>query len=72
MCLQLTIENRHLRQEVEDIYARGGLLEDDNVLKSIEASFRQFHAFLDLLRDAGYALLHISRAKTEWDMFARL
>ena len=26
------------------------ILEDDRVLESIEASFRQFHSFLDLLK----------------------
>ena len=26
------------------------ILEDDRVLESIEASFRQFHGFLDLLK----------------------
>lgn len=28
-------------------------LDDEAVLESIEKSFRKFHAFLDLLRDAG-------------------
>lgn len=31
-----------------------GALEDDAVLESIERSFTKFHAFLDLLRDAGW------------------
>lgn len=30
-----------------------GALEDDAALDSIERSFSKFHAFLDLLRDAG-------------------
>ncbi len=65
----MTVENRRLRQEVEDMYARGGILEDDKVLESIEASFQQFHAFLDLLRDAGYALLYVSHVKIEMESF---
>ena len=52
---QLTVENNRLRQEMDDIHSRtGGILDDDKVLESIEASFQQFHGFLDLLRDAGY------------------
>lgn len=31
----------------------GSVLDDDKVLESIEASFKQFHQFLDLLREAG-------------------
>ncbi|XP_075875633.1 centrosomal protein of 78 kDa isoform X2 [Nelusetta ayraudi] len=34
-----------------------GALEDDAVLESIERSFTKFHAFLDLLRDAGLGQL---------------
>lgn len=34
-----------------------GALEDDAVLESIERSFTKFHAFLDLLRDAGCVTL---------------
>lgn len=30
------------------------VLEDDGVLEDIESSFAKFHAFLDLLRDAGW------------------
>jgi len=29
------------------------LVQDESVLDSIEASFKQFHAFLDMLREAG-------------------
>lgn len=34
--------------------------EDDAVLESIESSFTKFHAFLDLLKDAGCVLLKLS------------
>ncbi|XP_056267090.1 centrosomal protein of 78 kDa-like [Pseudoliparis swirei] len=34
-----------------------GALEDDAVLESIESSFTRFHAFLDLLKDAGLGQL---------------
>lgn len=33
-----------------------GTLDDEAVLESVENSFRKFHAFLDLLRDAGCVL----------------
>uniref|UniRef100_UPI00398EE513 centrosomal protein of 78 kDa n=1 Tax=Pristiophorus japonicus TaxID=55135 RepID=UPI00398EE513 len=33
------------------------ILEDEGVLESIEASFQKFHAFLDLLKDAGLGQL---------------
>ena len=46
------MENRRLHTEVSDLQ-QGGLLDDDKVLESIEATFKQFHAFLDLLGDAG-------------------
>jgi len=32
------------------------ILDDEGVLGSIENSFRKFHAFLDLLKDAGLVL----------------
>lgn len=32
-------------------------LEDETVLESIENSFNKFHAFLDLLKDAGWDFL---------------
>lgn len=34
-------------------------LEDEAVLESIESSFTKFHAFLDLLKDAGSELFSI-------------
>jgi centrosomal protein CEP78 len=45
-----------LRHELDTSKLRQSLLDDDGVLDSIEQSFQQYHAFLDLLRDAGYAL----------------
>ena len=51
--LQLTIESRRMAHDLEDLNARNNLFNDDKVLESIETSFKQFHAFLDLLRDAG-------------------
>ena len=51
--------NRHLVHcsliqivELKSVSAVGArtILEDDRVLESIEASFRQFHGFLDLLK----------------------
>lgn len=32
-------------------------LEDEAILESIETSFTKFHAFLDLLKDAGWVFL---------------
>ena len=50
---QLTMENKRLRAQLEEYTTRRSILDDDRVLESIEASFKQFHAFLDLVRDAG-------------------
>jgi len=48
------LENKKLREENSRLRrSKGSVLEDDGVLESIEASFKQFHEFLDLLRDAG-------------------
>jgi len=51
--MQLAMENHRLRQELNDLKCQRSLLDDDRVLDSIEQSFQQFHAFLDMLRDAG-------------------
>jgi len=51
--LQLAMENHRLRQELNQLKCQRSLLDDDRVLDSIEQSFQQFHAFLDMLRDAG-------------------
>ena len=53
LSLQLAMENHRLRQELSDLKCQRSLLDDDRVLDSIEQSFQQFHAFLDMLRDAG-------------------
>ncbi|ELT88150.1 hypothetical protein CAPTEDRAFT_222075 [Capitella teleta] len=55
--IELTLENSRMRHEVETSQLRQSLLDDDCVLDSIEQSFQQFHAFLDLLRDAGLGQL---------------
>ncbi|KAG2465420.1 SERC aminotransferase, partial [Polypterus senegalus] len=45
--------NLSLSEALHTQSVTSSLLEDDAVLESIEASFRKFHAFLDLLKDAG-------------------
>ena len=51
---QLTLDIKKIREENSRLRrSKGSLLDDDSVLDSIEASFKQFHNFLDLLRDAG-------------------
>ncbi|XP_072926506.1 centrosomal protein of 78 kDa isoform X1 [Hemitrygon akajei] len=62
--MELEIENTRLRNinvSLSDaLHAQsttGTILEDEGVLESIEASFRKFHAFLDLLKDAGLGQL---------------
>jgi len=52
-CAQLALENHRLRQELNELKCQRSLLDDDRVLDSIEQSFHQFYAFLDMLRDAG-------------------
>lgn len=58
--LQLEMENTRLRNLnsslSEVLHAQSvasTILEDEGVLGSIESSFQKFHAFLDLLKDAG-------------------
>lgn len=53
----LTSENEHLRRELKELQEKRSVLDDDKVLDSIEQSFRQFHSFLDLLRDIGLSQL---------------
>lgn len=57
---QLEIENARLKNLnislSEALHAQSVtnmILEDEGVLGSIENSFQKFHAFLDLLKDAG-------------------
>lgn len=61
---QYELENARLRNanfSLSEALAASGppavsALDDEAVLESIEKSFRKFHAFLDLLRDAGWVL----------------
>ncbi|KAM3940377.1 centrosomal protein of 78 kDa [Leptodactylus fuscus] len=62
--MELEVENTRLRQinktlseALESRNVTSVLLEDDGVLDSIEKSFNKFHAFLDLLKDAGLGQL---------------
>nr|XP_028604203.1 centrosomal protein of 78 kDa isoform X2 [Podarcis muralis] len=62
--LQLELENTRLRNLncslSEVLHAQSvasTILEDEGVLGSIESSFQKFHAFLDLLKDAGLGQL---------------
>ncbi|XP_068092836.1 centrosomal protein of 78 kDa isoform X2 [Hyperolius riggenbachi] len=62
--MELEIENARLRQinhtlseALESRTVTSVLLEDEGVLDSIEKSFSKFHAFLDLLKDAGLGQL---------------
>ncbi|KAJ6669579.1 hypothetical protein lerEdw1_000128 [Lerista edwardsae] len=62
--LQLEMENTRLRNLnsslSEVLHAQSvasTILEDEGVLGSIESSFQKFHAFLDLLKDAGLGQL---------------
>ncbi|NWW68622.1 CEP78 protein, partial [Ifrita kowaldi] len=64
--LQTEIENARLRNLnislSEALHAQsvtGLILEDEGVLGSIENSFQKFHAFLDLLKDAGLGQLAV-------------
>ena len=66
--VELEVENSRLKHHVQLLEARGPHSplkggkggteegengEDEALLESIEESFRKFHGFLDLLRDAG-------------------
>ncbi|XP_062854708.1 centrosomal protein of 78 kDa isoform X2 [Trichomycterus rosablanca] len=54
--LELELENdrlRNINQSLSEAPVSRSVLEDDQVLDSIESSFHKFHAFLDLLKDAG-------------------
>ncbi|XP_053322899.1 centrosomal protein of 78 kDa isoform X2 [Spea bombifrons] len=62
--MELELENTRLRQINQTLSdalrtrpPTPTLLEDEGVLDSIEKSFNKFHAFLDLLRDAGLGQL---------------
>ncbi|TRY56617.1 hypothetical protein DNTS_023521 [Danionella cerebrum] len=52
----LELENERLRslnRSLSEAHISSSVLEDERVLESIESSFHKFHAFLDLLKDAG-------------------
>ncbi|CAH1790143.1 unnamed protein product [Owenia fusiformis] len=51
--IELTVENSRLKQELNDVKMSMSLLNNESILDNIEASFQQFHAFLDTLREAG-------------------
>ena len=61
MCIQYELENCRLRRLNFSLseavkappIAASSILEDEEVLESIESSFNKFHGFLDLLKDAG-------------------
>ncbi|XP_058246746.1 centrosomal protein of 78 kDa [Hemibagrus wyckioides] len=58
--VELELENFRLHsvnQSLSEAHASHSVLEDEQVLDSIEASFHKFHAFLDLLKDAGLGQL---------------
>ncbi|XP_077331016.1 centrosomal protein of 78 kDa isoform X2 [Lithobates pipiens] len=74
--MELEVENTRLRQinrslseALETRTVTSVLLEDEGVLDSIEKSFSKFHAFLDLLKDAGLGQL-ASMAGIEQSDFA--
>ncbi|KAI4883148.1 hypothetical protein NFI96_028035, partial [Prochilodus magdalenae] len=58
--VELELENSRLRslnQSLSEAHVSHSVLEDEGVLDSIESSFHKFHAFLDLLKDAGLGQL---------------
>ncbi|XP_058683658.1 centrosomal protein of 78 kDa isoform X2 [Poecile atricapillus] len=64
--LELEIENARLRslnislsKVLHSQSVTSMILEDEGVLGSIESSFQKFHAFLDLLKDAGLGQLAV-------------
>nr|XP_056704119.1 centrosomal protein of 78 kDa isoform X1 [Euleptes europaea] len=64
--MELEVENarlRNLNSSLSDVLhaqsVASTILEDEGVLDSIENSFQKFHAFLDLLKDAGLGQLAV-------------
>ncbi|XP_060738115.1 centrosomal protein of 78 kDa isoform X1 [Tachysurus vachellii] len=58
--VELELENNRLHnvnQSLSEAHTSHSVLEDEHVLDSIESSFHKFHAFLDLLKDAGLGQL---------------
>ncbi|XP_072537198.1 centrosomal protein of 78 kDa [Salminus brasiliensis] len=71
--VELELENgrlRSLNQSLSEAHVSRSVLEDEHVLDSIESSFHKFHAFLDLLKDAGLGQL-ASLAGIEQSDFGR-
>lgn len=71
--VELELENSRLRslnQSLSEAHISHSVLEDEHVLDSIESSFQKFHAFLDLLKDAGLGQL-ASMAGIEQSDFGR-
>lgn len=52
--LELTLENQRLMVEVDQLRKKTSILDDEKVLEAVETSFKQFHSFLDVLRQAGF------------------
>ncbi|XP_048844543.1 centrosomal protein of 78 kDa isoform X2 [Brienomyrus brachyistius] len=64
LLFELELENKRLRsinlslsEAIHSQSTAAGALDDEAVLAGIEASFQKFHAFLDLLKDAGLGQL---------------
>ncbi|XP_076438953.1 centrosomal protein of 78 kDa-like isoform X2 [Babylonia areolata] len=75
--MQLMMENRRLEDDLRIAKLRSAsgqhaheasMIHDDSVLDSIESSFKQFHAFLDMLREAGLGELITMAGLTEDQM----
>ncbi|KAM9367337.1 centrosomal protein of 78 kDa [Phaethornis superciliosus] len=56
---RLKSQNTSLSEVIHTQSVTNQILEDEGVLGSIENSFRKFHAFLDLLKDAGLGQLAV-------------
>ncbi|NWR36788.1 CEP78 protein, partial [Tachuris rubrigastra] len=60
---ELEVENARLRISLSEVLhaqsVTSTILEDEGVLGSIENAFQKFHAFLDLLKDAGLGQLAV-------------
>eukprot|EP00106_Octopus_bimaculoides_P016297 XP_014783739.1 PREDICTED: centrosomal protein of 78 kDa-like [Octopus bimaculoides] len=54
---KLSMDNNDMQSEVLRLKKKLSLLEEENILDSIESAFMQFHVFLDILRDAGFGQL---------------
>ncbi|GAB1605828.1 hypothetical protein Ahia01_000865100 [Argonauta hians] len=66
---KLSYDNNDLQSEVLSLKKKLSLLEEEDILDSIENAFMQFHVFLDILRDAGFGQL-ISLAGIDNNFFS--